>query len=187
MNSRWCLLLFIAAGCGVAPPTPPAQTVAAPPPATQAAPAQAAPQPLRPSAPPPEAPAPLRPSAPPPKTAAAAPPKASPPAAPPKAAAAPALDLKTLEERLRATNAIGVMTKLSLKNQVDDLITRFRQYHAGHRPPGLADLRPAFELLLMKVLSLLQDSDRALAHDINASRDALWAVLADRDKLAQYQ
>jgi hypothetical protein len=33
------------------------------------------------------------------------------------------------------------MTKLSLKNQVDDLIARFRQYPAGHRPPGLSDLR----------------------------------------------
>ena len=124
-----------------------------------------------------------------------APPKAPPAAGPPKAVPAPAaasppaptLDLKTLEQRLRATEAIGVMTKLSLKNQVDDLIARFRQFHAGHRPPGLADLRPAFELLLMKVLSLLQDSDRALANDINASREALWAVLSDRDKLAQYQ
>ena len=79
------------------------------------------------------------------------------------------------------------MTKLSLKNQVDDLVARFRQFHAGHRPPSLVELRPAFELLLMKVLSLLQDSDRRLASDINASRDALWAFLTDRDKLAQYQ
>ncbi len=95
--------------------------------------------------------------------------------------------MKTLEQRLRGTDAIGVLTKLSLKNQVDDLVARFRQFHAGHRPPGLSDLRPAFELLLMKVLALLQDSDRALARDINASRESLWAVLADRDKLAQYQ
>jgi hypothetical protein len=38
----------------------------------------------------------------------------------------------------------------------------------------------------MKVLSLLQDGDKALANDINASREALWGVLTDRDKLSTY-
>jgi hypothetical protein len=100
--------------------------------------------------------------------------------------APPPLDLKSLEQRLRDTNAIGVLTKLSLKNQVDDLIAHFRAFHQGQRPPTLAELRPAFELLLMKVLSLLQDHDTALANQINASRDAIWGVLTDRDKLAQF-
>jgi hypothetical protein len=109
--------------------------------------------------------------------------------APVKAPASPApapLDLKSLEERLKDTHAIGVLTKLSLKNQVDDLIGKFRAYHEGERPPTLPELRPAFDLLLMKVLSLLQDSDPALAHDINASRDAIWGVLADKRKLDQF-
>jgi len=78
------------------------------------------------------------------------------------------------------------MTKLSLKNQVDDLVAKFRTFHAGQRPPTLADLRPAFELLLMKVLSLLQDKDPPLAHEIDGSREAIWGVLTDRDKLAQF-
>lgn len=121
-------------------------------------------------------------------------PKAAPPAAkpapapqPPAASPAPApLDLKALEERLKDTHAIGVLTKLSLKNQVDDLLQRFRAYHAGTRPPTLSELRPAYELLLMKVLSLLQDGDPPLAHDINASREAIWAVLSDGRRFAQY-
>ena len=96
------------------------------------------------------------------------------------------MDLKGLEQRLKGSDAIGVMTKLSLKNQVDDLIARFRAYHAGSRPPTLPELRPAFDLLVMKVLSLLQDKDAGLARDINASRDALWNVLADARQLAQY-
>ena len=87
---------------------------------------------------------------------------------------------------MKDTNAIGLLTKLSLKNQVDDLVTRFRAFHEGHKPPTLAELRPAFDLLLMKVLSLLQDKDTALAAEINASRDAIWSVLTDRDKLATY-
>jgi hypothetical protein len=104
----------------------------------------------------------------------------------PQIAAAPALDLKSLERRLKETGAIGVLTKLSLKNQVDDLVRAFRAFHQGQRPPVLAELRPAFDLLLMKVLSLLQDKDPALAKDIDGSRTALWGVLTDREKLASY-
>jgi hypothetical protein len=100
--------------------------------------------------------------------------------------AAPPLDLRTLEQRLKETSAIGVLTKLSLKNQVDDLIARFKAFHDGSRPPTLAELRPSFDLLIMKVLSLLQDHDQALAKDINASRDAIWGVLTDRQKLSTY-
>lgn len=122
----------------------------------------------------------------------AAPAKAAPapkPAAPAPVAARPIpppLDLKTLEQRLKDTSAVGVLTKLSLKNQVDDLVARFRAFHGGQRPPTLGDLRPSFDLLLMKVLSLLQDKDAALAKDIDASRNAIWEVLTDRDKLAKF-
>ena len=106
------------------------------------------------------------------------------PAKAPAVAAAP-LDLRTLEQRLKDTAAIGVLTKLSLKNQVDDLVARFKTYHAGARPPTLTELKPSFDLLLMKVLSLLQDKDSALARDINASRDAIWGVLTDKQKFAE--
>ena len=124
-------------------------------------------------------------------------PPTPPPAAPTKAAApsaakgaaktaAPApLDLKSLEQRLKETNAIGILTKLSLKNQVDDLVGKFRAFH-DKKQPTLAELRSSFDLLIMKVLSLLQDHDQALAKDINASRDAIWGVLTDRQKLSTY-
>jgi hypothetical protein len=32
---------------------------------------------------------------------------------------------------------------------------------------------------------VLQDGDPALAHAINASREAIWGILSDRDKFAQ--
>jgi len=191
-----------------APPAPASRAVEAAPPPPAPSPAPLAATPAPPTEPPPpqarktEAPkadsapkpaeAPKKPA--PAPTPAPAPPKAAPPKpapAPPPVAAAPApapakpppLDLKSLEARLKNTDAIGVLTKLSLKNQVDDLVGRFRNFHAGHRPPTLTDLRPAFDLLLMKVLTLLQDDDKPLASDINASREAIWGVLADRDKL----
>lgn len=93
---------------------------------------------------------------------------------------APALDLASLEQRLRDTHAIGVFTKLSLKNQVDDLLAQFRAYYDGRSQVTLAELRHGYELLLMKVVTLLQDGDPALASAISASREAIWAVLSDR-------
>jgi hypothetical protein len=38
--------------------------------------------------------------------------------------------------------------------------------------------------LLMKMLSLLQDTDQMLASNIVSSREAIWSVLADRSKFA---
>ena len=69
------------------------------------------------------------------------------------------LDLTSLEKRLRETNAIGVFTKLSLKNQVDDLLERFRTFHEGRGGTTLAKLRESYDLLVLKAMSLLQDKD----------------------------
>lgn len=102
-----------------------------------------------------------------------------PPAARPTAAP---LDLAALETRLRETKAIGVMTKLSLKNQVDDLLDRFRAYYRRQAKTNLTELRRPYDMLLLKVLSLLQDSDPPLARDIVASREAIWGILADPQK-----
>jgi hypothetical protein len=111
---------------------------------------------------------------------AAAQPVAKPPASPP-------LDLAGLEQRLKDTHAIGLFTKLSLKNQVDDLLGAFRAFHGGQTQPPLADLRQRYDLLLLKVLTLLQDGDPPLASAIAASREAIWALLADRDKFQKIQ
>ena len=94
------------------------------------------------------------------------------------------LDLTSLERRLRDTKAIGVFTKLSLKNQVDDLLQQVKLFHRGQRHLTLAELKERFNLLLLKVLSLLQAGDPPLARDVAASRDALWGVLEDPVKFA---
>lgn len=92
-----------------------------------------------------------------------------------------ALDLASLEQRLRDTRAIGVFTKLSLKNQVDDLLGEFREFHQSGDQTRLSKLRETFDLLILKVLSLLQDGDPALARDVSSSREALWSILIDPD------
>jgi len=111
-------------------------------------------------------------------------------AAPPTAkapAAAPTLDLTALKERLKDTKAIGIFTKITLKNQVDDLLDQFRAYHQGKAKLTMTDLRRSYELMLMKVLSLLQDEDQALASDIVSSRETIWGLLADPKKFAALQ
>jgi hypothetical protein len=98
-------------------------------------------------------------------------------------AAAP-LDLASLETRLRDTSAVGFMTKLTLRNQVDDLLDEFRAFYAGRLETTMAELRRGYDLLMLKVLSLLQDKDPALAAALAASREAIWAILSDRAKFA---
>lgn len=99
-----------------------------------------------------------------------------------QAATTPALDLAALEQRLKDTHAIGVFSKLSLKNQVDDLLAQFKAFYGGQARTSLTELRQRYDLLLLKVLSLLQDGDPPLASAISTSREAIWGVLADRDK-----
>jgi hypothetical protein len=89
------------------------------------------------------------------------------------------LDLNRLKQGLKDTRAIGIFSKLTLKNQMDDLLDWFREYHWGKGKRSLTDLRRSFDLLVMKVLSLVQDEDKKLASDIVGSREAIWGLLAD--------
>jgi hypothetical protein len=114
--------------------------------------------------------------------------KPAPPTATAKSApVAPTLDLAALKEQLRETKAIGVFTKITLKNQVDDLLQQFRDYYQGKAKITMVQLRRSYDLLLMKVLSLLQDADQNLAAAIVSSREAIWALLADPKKFATLQ
>jgi len=194
------LLGLLTAGCASkTPDTPGSQPpVVAP----QPAPPPPAAKPGAPVTPPPAAaPAPGVPTPPPPTVSKGAPPvgrtpaptaRAPKPAAPAVAApAAPAtpqtLDLNALKERLKATKAIGVFTKIALKNQVDDLLEQFREHYEGKSKITKADLRQSYNLLMMKVLSLLQDEDQTLASAIVSSREAIWALLANPTTFATLQ
>jgi hypothetical protein len=161
------LLLLLTAGCAhVTPDTPVSKPeVGGPPPVT--------PQPaVKPRA-----------SAPPPAPLTAARKPAGPPAAKaPAPTSTPTLDFNALKVQLKETKAIGVFTKLSLKNKVDDLLEQFRDYYRGKATITMIELRRSYDLLLMKVLSLLQDTDQKLASAIVSSREAIWGMLADPKK-----
>ncbi|MGH7209272.1 MAG: hypothetical protein ACREIL_07800 [Nitrospiraceae bacterium] len=93
--------------------------------------------------------------------------------------------MKELVARLRETKAIGLFTKLALKNQIDDLHGKLRCYHAGTCDSPLPTLREEFNLLLMKVLSLLQDDDPDLFRTLAGARGILWNKLTDPTAFAE--
>ena len=97
------------------------------------------------------------------------------------------LDLDALEKRIRRTDSLGFFTKLALKNQVDDLLERFRAYHTGKSDLTIEQLNERYNLLLLKLVSLLEDGDIQLSRDILASRGAIWNVLADPEQFAKLQ
>lgn len=184
-----------ASAAGASAPLPDAALPPAPPdgasPTVTATPAA---EPVRPSVPEPAATAPgaTRGGEPAPPasapTAALTPfPSAAPEATPEPPAAVPEMDLKALEDQLRRTKAIGFMTKLTLKGQVDDLLDRFREFYQGKSKWTMKELRRSYDLLMMKVLSLLQDEDAQLASAIVASREAIWGLLADPVKFETLQ
>jgi hypothetical protein len=115
----------------------------------------------------------------------------APSAQPPKPTAPPnatvTLDLNGLKTELKETKAIGLFTKISLKNQVDDLLDQFRKHYQGKSKPDMMELRRSYNLLLLKVLSLLQNKDENLASAIVSSREAIWDLLSDPKKFANLQ
>ena len=96
--------------------------------------------------------------------------------------AEPTLDLAALKTRLRDTTAIGIFTKLALKNQVDDLLNKFRSYYENGQKTNVSLLRQPYNDLVAKLLALVQDGDPSLARTIAGSRDAIWGILADAEK-----
>lgn len=94
----------------------------------------------------------------------------------------PPLDVAALKTRLRDTNAIGVFTKLTLKNQMDDLLKQFRAHYQSGQKSSVASLRQPYDMLVLKVLALVQDGDPSLARTISGSREAIWGILADPEK-----
>lgn len=102
------------------------------------------------------------------------------PVAPPQ----PRLDLAELRTRLRDTEAIGLLAKLELRSQVDDLVKQFRAHHQGKAKAGLASLRQTYNALISKVLGMIR-GDPSLASTLSASREAIWTILEDPVKFEE--
>jgi hypothetical protein len=94
------------------------------------------------------------------------------------------LDVAALKARLRDTAAIGVLAKISLSMQMDELLALFRAHYGGAQKTSLAALRKPYDELVMKVLDMLDERDPSLARSISISREAIWEILADRERFS---
>ena len=95
-----------------------------------------------------------------------------------------ALDVATLRVRLRDTPAIGPVTKLRLKSEIEDLVSDLAAFHAGRATETLEGLHARYCDLVLRVIALLKQGDASLAHDLTVSTDQLWATLADPGQFA---
>lgn len=90
--------------------------------------------------------------------------------------------LDKLYEDLENTKAIGIFTKLSIKNNATRLQESFGAYHKGERPPDLEDLRHRYNLMVQEMMVLVQDKDPELAREIQDTKQLLWSILSDPEK-----
>ena len=99
-------------------------------------------------------------------------------------AAAPPLDLKALTQQLRETKAIGIFTKITLKNQVDDLLDGFREYYQGKAKLGDDGPPPVLRPLDDEgaVAAAGRGPDARVSHRVVARGDL--GLLADPKKFA---
>ena len=93
-------------------------------------------------------------------------------------------NIDVLIERMKQTDAIGVISKLSLKNQVDDLLEQASDIK-GKEPAAdtskqKSQLREEFEGLILKTVTLLnKGEDFTLAEDIYLAREELWKSIME--------
>jgi len=153
------------------PATVTSREPAEPPPGAEA-PAPAASPPIAPQ--PPAVP-PARPPAPSPPT------EAAPPATPP---AESPISLEELGTQIKQTPALGTFTKLSLKNDLDDLVDGLRGYHA-RKEGDLDDLHQRYEALVLKLMTLLEEDEPELALALGRSRERIWKRLLDPVEFAK--
>lgn len=94
------------------------------------------------------------------------------------AAEAKPFNMDELIERLKKSDAIGFLTKLTLRSDALDLVGMVKAYKEHKSRYSLADLHARFNGLLLKVLALLSD-DPKLSKDISVAREDIWKSLLE--------
>lgn len=95
------------------------------------------------------------------------------------------LDLDALVDRVSHSKALGFLTKLSLKGDIDGFLKKMREYHDKSGDSSLEQLQERYDVMVHKLVTLLQDKDQELVKSIDDSRDKLWAMLSDSKKFAE--
>ena len=93
-------------------------------------------------------------------------------------------DRDALVDRVSHSKALGFFTKLSLKQDVDQLLVGFRAHHDGSEDYSIEQLRERYDVMVHKLVILLQEKDQELVQTIDDGRERLWAKLSDEKKFA---
>ena len=89
------------------------------------------------------------------------------------------IDLDDLAKRVGDSKAIGLLTKLSLKREIEVFKVDLKAVHDGASKSTLTQMRERYDLMVHKLMTLLQAKDPGLAKEIAEARNFLWAKLAD--------
>ena len=93
--------------------------------------------------------------------------------------AAEQVSVDSLKERLKNTKAIGVFTKLAIRNDIVDLVDEINRYRQQSKlQEKLQDLRSNFDGLLLKIIALLEE-DPDLSEALYVGRESIWKSLLE--------
>ncbi|MDH3692248.1 MAG: hypothetical protein OEU36_22670 [Gammaproteobacteria bacterium] len=89
------------------------------------------------------------------------------------------LNIDQLIERIKQTKAIGFLTKLALKGDVEQIIRQVTEYSGQRADQELLQVRQQFEGLVLKAITLLGEKDPGLAQDIYKARHFVWQSMLE--------
>jgi hypothetical protein len=90
-----------------------------------------------------------------------------------------AIDMEVLTKRLKETKAIGLFTKLAIRNDVSDLVDDVKRYRKKSiLAIKMKEIRESFEGLLLKIMALLE-GDPELSRDLYVGRESIWKSLLE--------
>jgi hypothetical protein len=92
------------------------------------------------------------------------------------------VDLIMLTTALRNTKAVGPMTKIRLKNNMNRVLNRLEQWHDNKSKFTLDQLEEQYHLLLMKIATLIHDDDLMLHQQLCNAWARIWLDLKDPDR-----
>jgi hypothetical protein len=93
------------------------------------------------------------------------------------------VDLVALETKIGETDALNFIAKLRLKLGIDSLKEAFGQFHKGESNSSLRELRGQYEEFLYTTAAKLREGDPKLARELVMSRDEIYQMLANPEKL----
>jgi len=95
------------------------------------------------------------------------------------------IDLQMLIAGLRDTTAIGKLTKLRLRSDINIILRRLERLHDSNSRFTLDQLEEQYHLLLMRIATLIHDDDLLLHQQLCNAWARIWFDLKNPDSFRQ--